>query len=100
PIPGEGALVQGLGQPTDVETLRTIVVGAKGGTPIYLHQVADVLPGHDIRRGAATADGKGEIVLGLGFMLMGENSHQVTRRLKAKLKQIEPTLPPGVKVIY
>lgn len=100
PIPGEGALVQGLGQPTNVEALRSMVVGAKGGTPIYLHQVADVLPGHDIRRGSATADGKGEIVLGLGFMLMGENSHDVTRRLKAKLKQIEPSLPPGVRVVY
>ena len=100
PIPGEGALVQGIAQPTNVGSLRSIVVGAKGGTPIYLHQVADVLPGHDIRRGSVTADGKGEIVLGLGFMLVGENSHDVTRRLKAKLKQIEPTLPPGVKVVY
>ncbi|HEY2910133.1 MAG TPA: CusA/CzcA family heavy metal efflux RND transporter, partial [Gemmataceae bacterium] len=100
PIPGEGALVHGLGQPTDVESLRGIVVGAKAGTPIYLHQVAEVRPGHDIRRGAATADGKGEIVLGLGFMLMGENSHDVTRRLRDKLEQIEPTLPPGVKIVY
>src|SRR6185437_4999968 len=100
PIPGEGALVHGLGQPTDVESLRGIVVGAKSGTPIYLHQVAEVRPGHDIRRGAATADGKGEIVLGLGFMLMGENSHDVTRRLREKLQQIEPTLPPGVRIVY
>ncbi|HEY3789704.1 MAG TPA: efflux RND transporter permease subunit, partial [Urbifossiella sp.] len=100
PIPGEGALVQGLGQPAGIESLRSIVVGAKAGTPIYLHQVADVRPGHDIRRGSATADGMGEIVLGLGFMLMGENSHGVTRRLKEKLEQIEPTLPPGMKVVY
>ena len=39
---------------------------------------------HEIRRGAVTGGGKGEIVLGLGFMLMGENSHVVTRALKSK----------------
>ena len=100
PQPGEGALVHGVGQATDPEAVANIVVGAKGGTPIYLRQVADVVPGHDIRRGAVTADGKGEVVLGLGFMLMGENSHDVTRRLKAKLQEIEPTLPPGVRVVY
>lgn len=100
PIPGEGALVQGIGQPTDLASLRNIVVGAKAGTPIYLWQIANVRPGHDIRRGAATADGKGEIVLGLGFMLMGENSHDVTRRLRDKLQQIEPSLPTGVKIVY
>ncbi|HJZ55836.1 MAG TPA: efflux RND transporter permease subunit, partial [Gemmataceae bacterium] len=86
PRPGEAAPVHGLGQASDPEAVKNIVVGAKGGTPIYLRQAADVVAGHDIRRGSVTADGRGEIVLGLGFMLMGENSHDVTRRLKAKLK--------------
>ncbi|MDB5310610.1 MAG: czcA 6 [Gemmataceae bacterium] len=99
-LPGEAAPVHGLGQATNAEAVARVVVGAKAGTPIYLKQVADVAPGHDIRRGAVTADGKGEVVLGLGFMLMGENSHEVTRRLKAKLKEVEPTLPPGVRVVY
>jgi cobalt-zinc-cadmium resistance protein CzcA len=44
--------------------------------------VARVVEGHEIRRGAVTADGQGEAVLGLGFMLMGENSHEVTGALK------------------
>src|SRR5262249_54159800 len=100
PRPGEAAPVHGLGQASDPEAVKNIVVGAKGGTPIYLRQAADVVAGHDIRRGSVTADGRGEIVLGLGFMLMGENSHDVTRRLKAKLKEVEPTLPPGVRVVY
>jgi cobalt-zinc-cadmium resistance protein CzcA len=54
--------------------------------------------GHEVRRGAVTADGKGEVVLGLGFMLMGENSHVVTRDLKHKLDDIKTTLPRDVKV--
>src|SRR5204863_1308375 len=60
--------------------------------------VADVEVGHEIRRGAVTADGRGEVVLGLGFMLMGENSHEVTWHMKQKLDEIKQTLPANVKV--
>ena len=66
--------------------------------PIRVGDVADVEIGHEIRRGAVTADGKGEVVLGLGFMLMGENSHEVTWAMKNKLDEIKPTLPPNVEV--
>jgi cobalt-zinc-cadmium resistance protein CzcA len=54
--------------------------------------------GHEIRRGAVTADGQGEVVYGLGFMLMGENSHEVTNKLKTKMEEIKSTLPPGVEI--
>jgi cobalt-zinc-cadmium resistance protein CzcA len=57
-----------------------------------------VAEGHEIRRGAATANGKGEVVLGLGFLLMGENSHEVTERLRARLDEIRATLPEGVEL--
>ena len=63
--------------------------------PFSCNQVAEVIVGHEIRRGAVTADGKGEIVLGLGFMLMGENSHDVTGRMTAKLEEIEKTPAAG-----
>ena len=66
--------------------------------PIHVHDIADVQIGHEIRRGAVTADGRGEVVLGLGFMLMGENSHEVTYRLKQKMEEIKATLPSGVEV--
>src|SRR6185369_16461635 len=52
----------------------------------------------EVRRGAVTAQGRGEAVLGLCFMLMGENSHNVTRDLKARLDEIKTTLPPDVEV--
>jgi cobalt-zinc-cadmium resistance protein CzcA len=60
--------------------------------------VATVEIGHEIRRGAVTADGRGEAVLGLGFMLTGENSHAVTRRLREKLDEVREQLPAGVVV--
>ncbi len=65
---------------------------------MHVREVATVKVDHEIRRGAVTAEGQGEIVLGLGFMLMGENSAVVTHALKAKLAEVQKTLPPDVKV--
>jgi cobalt-zinc-cadmium resistance protein CzcA len=90
-------LVHGLGRTVNVEQIEGIVVTAKDGVPIKVGDVADVQIGHEVRRGAVTADGKGEVILGLGFMLMGENSHQVTRAMKDKLEEIKDTLPKDVR---
>ena len=91
-------LVHGVGRTVNVEQIGNIVITAKQGVPIRLRDVADVEIGHEVRRGAVTADGRGEVVLGLGFMLTGENSHVVTRNLKQRLEDIKPTLPSNVKV--
>ena len=82
-------LVHGLGRTVNVEQIEEIVVTARDGVPIKVGDVAEVGIGHEVRRGAVTADGKGEVVLGLGFMLMGENSHQVTWAMKNKLDEIK-----------
>ncbi len=91
-------LVQGLGRATGIEQIRQIVITAERGVPIRIADVADVVIGHEIRRGAVTANGRGEVVLGLGFMLMGKNSHAVTWAMKDKLKAIQAILPPNVQV--
>lgn len=91
-------LVQGLGRTTSLDQLRQIVILAKDGTPIRVADIGEVVIGHEIRRGAVTANGRGEVVLGLGFMLMGENSHEVTWAMKNKLKSLETNLPPNVQV--
>src|SRR3990172_7658092 len=95
---GESALVHGIGLVTDVKQIGNIVLSAHDGTPIRVRDVADVQIGHEIRRGAVTADGKGEVVLGLGFMLMGENSHVVTRQLQARLPEAQRALPDDVRI--
>ncbi|MBI3861814.1 MAG: efflux RND transporter permease subunit [Planctomycetia bacterium] len=91
-------LVQGLGRTGGLEPLRQIVITSHDGIPVRIADVAEVAIGHEIRRGAVTANGQGEVVLGLGFMLMGENSHEVTREMKAKLRSIRGTLPANVQV--
>lgn len=91
-------LVHGVGRTENEEQIRNIVVAAKDGVPIKIRDVADVQIGHEIRRGAVSADGRGEAILGLCFMLMGENSKTVTSDLKKKLAEIQETLPPDVEI--
>ena len=91
-------LVHGLGRTTTLEQIRNIQIYAKAGVPVLLGSVAEVGIGHEVRRGAVTADGKGEAVLGLGFMTMGENSHEVTWGLKNRLEELKGNLPPGLSV--
>jgi cobalt-zinc-cadmium resistance protein CzcA len=95
---GEVYLVHGVALSRTLDDLRGIVVTAKDGVPVRVGDVADLQTGHEIRRGACTADGEGEVVLGLGFMLMGENSHDVTHRLREKLSEVRRNLPSGVEV--
>ncbi|NQV23223.1 MAG: efflux RND transporter permease subunit, partial [Rhodopirellula sp.] len=95
---GRMLLVHGQGRTVNIEQIENIVVTARDGVPIRIRDVAEVQIGHEIRQGAVTADGTGEAVLGLGFMLMGENSHQVTWALKEKLEDIKSTLPPDVEI--
>ncbi|MBI5364881.1 MAG: efflux RND transporter permease subunit [Planctomycetes bacterium] len=97
-VGGSMLLVQGLGAVSGCEQLGAIVVAAKDGVPVRLSDVAEVAIGAELRRGAVTYQGRGEAVLGLGFMLMGENTHAVTTRLKARLKALEPSLPAGIHV--
>jgi cobalt-zinc-cadmium resistance protein CzcA len=95
---GESTLVQGIALTTNLEQIANAVVKAEHGTPVRIRDVAQVREGHEIRRGAASANGRGEVVLGLGFMLMGENSHEVTKRLDERLAEVRQSLPDNVDV--
>jgi cobalt-zinc-cadmium resistance protein CzcA len=94
----QAVLVQGLARTTNADQIKGIVITAKDGVPIKIGDVAEVMIGSEIRRGAVTADGKGEVVLGLGFLLMGENTHQVTWSMKRRLDEIKATLPANISV--
>ena len=99
---GDSVLVHGVGRTTNVEQISGIVITAVDGVPIRVRDVAEVVVSHELRRGVVTANGKGEVVLGLGFMLMGENSYAVTNRLRTKYEEVRQTLPPGfhMDVVY
>jgi len=95
---GEAQIVQGVALATSLDEIRRIVVAARDGVPILVGEVARVKEGHEIRRGAVTAEGEGEAVLGLGFMLIGENSRELTRKLETRLAEVQSSLPPEVRL--
>ena len=95
---GEALLVHGLGLATTIEQIGSIVVVTHDGNPVRVRDIGRVQIDHEIRRGAVSADGKGEGVMGLGFMLMGENSHVVTRALKKQLGEAQEALPDDVRL--
>jgi cobalt-zinc-cadmium resistance protein CzcA len=83
----------------NLEDLKRVVIGAtQQGVPITIATVADVQFGPRLRRGAASKDGRGEVVVGVTLMLMGENARAVTEAVKARLAAMQPSLPAGTKV--
>jgi len=99
---GQALLVHGLGRVANLEQIENIIMKAHQGVPVRIRDVATVVVGHEIRRGAVTAQGRGEVVLGLGFMLMGENSKEVTEKLRDRLHAIRKSLPDDVilEIVY
>ncbi len=93
-------MVRGRGYIKRVEDIEKIAVGVNEvGTPILLRDVATIRLGPDMRRGLVELDGKGEVAGGIVIMRFGENAISVIERVKAKLKEVEPSFPKGVKVV-
>ena len=93
---GEQYLVRVPGRASSLDDLRAIIVTNRGGVPIRITDVADVVMGQELRTGAATENGR-EVVLGTVFMLAGENSRIVARAAAERLAEAAKALPPGVK---
>ncbi len=98
---GREYMVRGRGYIRSLQDVENIVVGInpETGTPILVKHLGTVALGPDIRRGIAELDGEGETVGGIVIMRYGENALKVIERVKARLAEIERTLPEGVKIV-
>ncbi len=97
---GAEYMVRGRGYAKSVADIESIVVAAsENGTPIRVKDIGQVSLGPDIRRGVSDLDGTGEAVSGIIVMRQGENALDVIERVKEKIKQVEPGLPSGVKIV-
>ncbi|HYP09481.1 MAG TPA: CusA/CzcA family heavy metal efflux RND transporter [Bryobacteraceae bacterium] len=97
---GTEYMIRGRGYVKSVEDIAQIVVGTNAsGVPVRISEIGNVALGPDLRRGAADWNGEGEVVSGIIVMRQGENALQVIERVKQKLQEIEPGLPPGVKLV-
>ncbi|TWT75076.1 efflux RND transporter permease subunit [Allorhodopirellula solitaria] len=94
----EQRLIRGEGLIGSLDDIRTIVVDNRDGTPIRIADVAKVAFAPMLRQGAVTRDGDREAVVGMVMMIMGGNSRQVVGDVKAKIAEIEKTLPAGVSI--
>jgi cobalt-zinc-cadmium resistance protein CzcA len=95
----EAVLIRAQGLITNLDDVRNVVVAATAkGAPITIGALGTVDFAPRLRRGAATMNGEGEVVVGVALMLLGENSRVVTQKVKVKLEELKKTLPEGVTI--
>lgn len=95
---GQEVVIRGLGLVQSIEDIKNIVVTQNNNIPIYVKDVARVTTGPDFRRGVLTKDGY-EIAGGIVIQRMGENTLNVIDQVKAKIAEIQPTLPQGMRIV-
>jgi copper/silver efflux system protein len=99
-ISGHEQMVRGRGYVRSLEDLEYApLMVSDTGTPVYIKDVAEVSLGPDLRRGVAELDGKGETVGGIVVMRYGLNALHVIDAVKERLKEVQRSLPEGVKVV-
>ena len=95
-VRGEGLLRGGRDGLLDLET---VVLKSIDGTPVYVRDVAEVEYGREIRQGAVSMDGKGEVVMGVVLLLKGANTNEVIGGIRDKIAAGTASLPPGVTLV-
>ncbi len=96
---GAEYMIRGQGYVRSTADLEEAVLSSQNGTPIRVKDVGQVVLGPDIRRGASDLDGRGEVVSGIVVMRQGSNALDVIQRIKARLKEIQPGMPAGIRVV-
>ncbi|HEV8599067.1 MAG TPA: CusA/CzcA family heavy metal efflux RND transporter [Gemmatimonadales bacterium] len=95
---GDRLTLRGLGRVADTTGIGLIVVATRGATPVHIRDVARVTLGPALRYGAVTRDARGEALSATILMLKGSNGRDVADRVMRKLEEIQPLLPPGIRV--
>src|SRR4051812_29649286 len=96
---GAEDMIRGQGYVRSTADLEETVLASVNGTPIRIKDVGHVVLGPDIRRGTSDLDGQGEAVSGIVVMRQGSNALDVIAAVKARLRDIAPGMPAGVRVV-
>ncbi|MFK7845310.1 MAG: efflux RND transporter permease subunit [Rhodothermales bacterium] len=94
----EQYIIRGFGLVRETSDVENIVVTRRGDRPIFVRDVAEVAIGPQLRQGAVTQDGKGEIVTGIVMMLRGGNGREVIQAIESKLDEVNLGLPEGAYI--
>ncbi len=96
---GGESIIRGEGLLRNTTDIGNIVLRtAQGGVPLYVRDVAHITEAPMPRLGAVTRDGKGEAVVGVVLMGLGQNTRVVAQRVQDAIKEINKTLPPGIAI--
>lgn len=97
----EKYIVRGIGLIRTLQDIENIILREVGGTPVYIHDVAEVRFGHAVRHGATVLNGSREVVTGLVLMLRGGNAREVVQAVKEKIDEIhhKHILPGGLRMV-
>jgi cobalt-zinc-cadmium resistance protein CzcA len=95
----EEYLIRGIGLAETAQDLENIIVANRGGSPVFVRNVGTVAIGTEVRRGAVSMNGKGEIVTGIVLKRIYENTSQVITSVKARIAEVNKSLPPGVQAV-
>ncbi|MCL7991911.1 MAG: efflux RND transporter permease subunit, partial [marine benthic group bacterium] len=95
----EQVVIRGEGLISGLDDIGSIVVRTgEDGIPLYVRDVAEVVLAPMVRQGVVTRDARGEAVVGIVMMLMGENSREVVNRVKDRIESLRGSLPAGVTI--
>jgi cobalt-zinc-cadmium resistance protein CzcA len=95
----EQYIITGFGRIKSLEDIENIALKTVKGSSLLVKDIAQVDYDYKIRQGAATKDGKGEVVTGLAMMIKGQNSLDIIAKVKDKIKEINQILPEGIKLV-
>ncbi|MBE0656700.1 MAG: efflux RND transporter permease subunit [Bryobacteraceae bacterium] len=97
---GAEYMVRGRGYARSTADIEEIVLmSSESGASVRIRDIGSVVLGPDLRRGVADWNGQGDTVSGIVVMRQGENALDVIERVKDKIRQLEPGLPAGVKIV-
>jgi cobalt-zinc-cadmium resistance protein CzcA len=94
----EQYIIRGFGQISSAENIEQIILKNVDNRPIYVKDVATISLGKQLRQGAVTRDGRGEVVTGIVMMLRGGNGRQVIKDISQRVEEVGKGLPEGVTI--
>ncbi len=94
---GQEYVIRGIGRAQHVEDIARTVVAVRGGVPVLLSQVAEVVVAAAPRFGEGSVNAEPGVVLAVQKQ-PGANTLELTRRIEAELADVQRTLPEGMVI--
>jgi cobalt-zinc-cadmium resistance protein CzcA len=95
----EQYIIRSIGLARTTRDIENIIVASRQGTPVYVRDIARVELGPEVRQGAVTMSGQGEVVTGIVLQQINTNTKEVIERVKARVEDTQASLPPGVTIV-